>query len=218
MWGNDRFLPFFRPDYCPHISSPYRYVDTNRVEFVKPAIFYSARSTALFCHFVCLGGFRDNSACLYTSYVHAIKTNSSTIKSPLMRFLYLIFLKFGSLSPYCGCGTVSGDKRVYAAPQAALLSWRVSNKPRLWLSFFYVLFVSKGYFCRFYSGLMNTAMSRLAYASSGLYCTLVYSTAQQAHDVYTTSAQRRCNVMTLHRRWGDVVLTPCACTENSMFL
>ena len=33
---------------------------------------------------------------------------------------------------------------------------------------------------------------------------------QRAHDVYTTSAQRRCNVMTLHRHWGDVVLTSCA--------
>ena len=29
--------------------------------------------------------------------------------------------------------------------------------------------------------------------------------------VYTTSAQRRCNVMTLYRRWDDVVLTSCAC-------
>ena len=29
--------------------------------------------------------------------------------------------------------------------------------------------------------------------------------SQQAHDVYSTSYQRRCNVMTLHRRWGDVV-------------
>ena len=38
---------------------------------------------------------------------------------------------------------------------------------------------------------------------------------QRAHDVYTTSAQRRCNVMTLHRRWGDVVLTPCACWVGS---
>ena len=28
---------------------------------------------------------------------------------------------------------------------------------------------------------------------------------------YTTSAERRCNVMTLHRRWSDVVLTSCAC-------
>ena len=28
---------------------------------------------------------------------------------------------------------------------------------------------------------------------------------QQTHDVYTTSSQRRCNVMTLHRRWDDVV-------------
>ena len=29
--------------------------------------------------------------------------------------------------------------------------------------------------------------------------------SQRAHDVYTTSSQRRCNVMTLHRRWDDVV-------------
>ena len=27
-----------------------------------------------------------------------------------------------------------------------------------------------------------------------------WNITQQAHDVYTTSAQRRCNVMTLHRR------------------
>ena len=31
-----------------------------------------------------------------------------------------------------------------------------------------------------------------------------------AHDVNTTLPQRRCNVMTLHRRWGDVVFTSCA--------
>ena len=30
-------------------------------------------------------------------------------------------------------------------------------------------------------------------------------TSQRAHDVNTTSLQRRCNVMTLHRRWADVV-------------
>ena len=33
---------------------------------------------------------------------------------------------------------------------------------------------------------------------------------RQAHDVNTTSPQRRCNVMTLHRHWGDVVFTSCA--------
>ena len=33
---------------------------------------------------------------------------------------------------------------------------------------------------------------------------------RQAHDVNTTSPQRRCNVMTLHRRWGDVIFTSCA--------
>ena len=33
---------------------------------------------------------------------------------------------------------------------------------------------------------------------------------RQAHDVNTTLPQRPCNVMTLHRRWGDVVFTSCA--------
>ena len=32
-----------------------------------------------------------------------------------------------------------------------------------------------------------------------------HDTAQRAHDVYTTSAQRRCNVMTLHRRCISVM-------------
>ena len=35
--------------------------------------------------------------------------------------------------------------------------------------------------------------------------------SQRAHDLNTTSPQRRCNVMTLHRRWGDVAFTSCAC-------
>ena len=39
---------------------------------------------------------------------------------------------------------------------------------------------------------------------------LCHVTAQQAHDIYTTSAQCRRNVMTLRRRWGDVVFTSCA--------
>ena len=39
--------------------------------------------------------------------------------------------------------------------------------------------------------------------------------SQRAHDAYTTSPQRRCNVMTLHRRCGDVVLTSCACWGSS---
>ena len=40
--------------------------------------------------------------------------------------------------------------------------------------------------------------------------------SKRTHDVYTTSSQRRCNVMTLHRRWGDVVYTSCACLEDSV--
>ena len=38
---------------------------------------------------------------------------------------------------------------------------------------------------------------------------------QQAHDVNITSPQRRCNVMTLHRRWGDVIFTSCARWEQT---
>ena len=38
----------------------------------------------------------------------------------------------------------------------------------------------------------------------------VVSTSMQRHDVNITSSQRRCNVMTLHRRWGDVIFTSCA--------
>ena len=41
--------------------------------------------------------------------------------------------------------------------------------------------------------------------------TVLSLSSQRAHDVYTRSAQRRCNVMTLHRRWGNVILTSCAC-------
>ena len=41
--------------------------------------------------------------------------------------------------------------------------------------------------------------------------------AQRAHDVNITSPQRRCNVMTLHRRWGDVVFTSCACRVRTLW-
>ena len=40
-------------------------------------------------------------------------------------------------------------------------------------------------------------------------------TTQRAHDVNITSPQCRCNVMTLHRRWGDVVFTSCACRAET---
>lgn len=38
---------------------------------------------------------------------------------------------------------------------------------------------------------------------------------QQGHDVYSTSLQRRCNLMTLHRRWYIVASTSCAHWECS---
>ena len=40
--------------------------------------------------------------------------------------------------------------------------------------------------------------------------TLRIVSSRQVHDINITSPQRRCNVMTLHRRWGDVIFTSCA--------
>ena len=42
--------------------------------------------------------------------------------------------------------------------------------------------------------------------------------SQRAHDVNITSPQRRCNVMSLHRRWGDVIFTSCACRVITLVL
>ena len=42
---------------------------------------------------------------------------------------------------------------------------------------------------------------------------------RQAHDVNITSPQRRCNVMTLHRRWGDDIFTwRCIDVEATLYL
>ena len=38
-------------------------------------------------------------------------------------------------------------------------------------------------------------------------------TTQWAHNVKMTSYQRRCDVITSHRRWYDVILMLCACWE-----
>ena len=35
-------------------------------------------------------------------------------------------------------------------------------------------------------------------------------TTQQAHNIKMMSYQRRCDVITSHRRWYDVILTLCA--------
>ena len=37
---------------------------------------------------------------------------------------------------------------------------------------------------------------------------------QRAHNIKMTSYQRRCDVITSHRRWYDVILTMCACWGN----
>ena len=47
---------------------------------------------------------------------------------------------------------------------------------------------------------------------------VIVALPRQAHDVNITSPQRRCNVMTLHRRWGDVIFTSCARWEAWTFL
>ena len=41
---------------------------------------------------------------------------------------------------------------------------------------------------------------------------------QRAHGVKMTLYQRRCDVMTSHRRRSDVILTPCACWESIQFV
>ena len=44
------------------------------------------------------------------------------------------------------------------------------------------------------------------------------NTTQQTYNFKTTSQQRRCNVMTLHRRCGDVIWTSCARWIQSPFI
>ena len=44
---------------------------------------------------------------------------------------------------------------------------------------------------------------------------MMTKSTQRAHEVNITSPQRQCNVMTLHRRWGDVIFTSCACPAYS---
>ena len=56
-------------------------------------------------------------------------------------------------------------------------------------------------------------MPRVIRFDLGLHCSQRSTTSQRTHDVNITSPQRRCNVMTLHRRWGDVIFTSCACRD-----
>ena len=56
-------------------------------------------------------------------------------------------------------------------------------------------------------------------SSSGKYQKYFYETdpdlTQWAHNVKMTSYQRRCDVITSHRCWYDVILMLCACWEES---
>ena len=47
---------------------------------------------------------------------------------------------------------------------------------------------------------------------------LLLPLSQRAHDVRMTSYQRRCDVMTSHRRQSDVTLTSCACLVVTVWL
>ena len=44
---------------------------------------------------------------------------------------------------------------------------------------------------------------------------LFMTISQWAHNVKMTSYQRRCNVITSHRRWYDVILMLCACWDGT---
>ena len=62
---------------------------------------------------------------------------------------------------------------------------------------------------------------KLHYNQSG---GVIWHPTQWAHNVKMTSYQRRCDVITSHRRWYDVILIVCACWEgipkglNTLFL
>ena len=43
-----------------------------------------------------------------------------------------------------------------------------------------------------------------------------FKSSQWAHNVKMTSYQRRCDVITSHRRWYDVILMLCACWATSL--
>ena len=45
-----------------------------------------------------------------------------------------------------------------------------------------------------------------------------WANTQRAHDLNITSPKRRCNVMTLHRHWGDVIFTSWRCIDVEVTL
>ena len=55
-------------------------------------------------------------------------------------------------------------------------------------------------------------LENISYMSlRGLKICVVAISAQWAHNIKMTSYQRRCDVITSHRRWYDVILMLCAC-------
>ena len=91
---------------------------------------------------------------------------------------------------------------------------RDTIKPRLRFSWFCVFFVSKGnlFLLLFYSTVAGVM------PCGGRKRLPVHHHTQRAHDVNITSPQRRCNVMTLHRRWGDVIFTSCAYRDSAGYI
>ena len=64
----------------------------------------------------------------------------------------------------------------------------------------------------FWSKNKNTCTLKSLYTRKiGVQGGIHYKDTQWAHDVRMTSYQRRCDVMTSHRRRSDVILMSCAC-------
>ena len=79
----------------------------------------------------------------------------------------------------------------------------------------YTEFMIYLFLCNFFLHFSLSLIFRLQMAIFVSFFSVPLKATQRAHDVYTTSARRRCNVMTLHWRWSDVVLTSCACWVES---
>ena len=79
----------------------------------------------------------------------------------------------------------------------------------------YTEFMIYLFLCNFFLHFSLSLIFRLQITIFVSFFSVPLKATQRAHDVYTTSARRRCNVMTLHRRWADVVLTSCACWVES---
>ena len=73
--------------------------------------------------------------------------------------------------------------------------------------------LSHGFFWRRGAEKLTSHRCSFIVASDAAF-TLIMAGTQWAHSVKMTSYQRRCDVITSHRRWYDVILMLCACWEE----